>query len=75
MDVPNPNHPAERSRRARSVWVVFLLVFSTLAGLVLSWAWPHETIWQFWVMTQLLPLIYLILSIWAAWPVKTGDPP
>ena len=57
-----------RSRRLRSVWIVGVLILSTLGGLVLAWARPDDTVWQFWIVTQCLPLLYLGLSIWAAWP-------
>jgi hypothetical protein len=48
---------------------VGLLVTGTLAALVLAWAHPDATVWHFLGVTQLLPVYYLGLSVWAAWPL------
>ena len=46
----------------------------TLAALILSFAHPEATVWHFLGVTQLLPLFYLVLSVWAAWPLDNEDP-
>ena len=48
-------------------------VLGTLLGLVLAWARPQATLWHFWGVTQLLPVFYLGLSVWAAWPLPGED--
>lgn len=58
------------SRRIRRALRVFgLLITGTVAALVLSWAHPQDTVWQFWAVTQVLPVFYLLLTVWAAWPM------
>jgi hypothetical protein len=73
IGVMDPDTPAqartERARRVRSLMVVFLLFVVTTLALVLSWAHPLATSWHFWGVTQFLPLFYLALSVWAAWPL------
>ena len=64
-----------RARRVRAVWVVLLLVGGTTLALVLAWAHPLSTQWHFWGVTQFLPLFYLALSVWAAWPLPGEDEP
>ena len=59
----------ERARRTRSIWIVCLLILSTSLGLVLAWAQPQGTLGHFWGVTQFLPVFYLGLSVWAAWPL------
>ena len=74
MDDASPGRSrTERSRRSRSVWILTLLVSGTLLGLGLSWAQPQATLWHFWGVTQLLPVFYLALSVWAAWPLPGED--
>ncbi len=68
-----PRDPKERARRSRSVWVVLSLTLGTTLALVLAWASPQETVWHFWGVTQFLPLFYLALSVWAAWPLPGED--
>jgi hypothetical protein len=67
--------PARRLRRTRSVWIVGLLTLSTTLGLLLAWAEPKATLWQFWAITQCLPVFYLLLSVWAAWPLTPQTEP
>ncbi len=62
-----------RQRRRRSVAVALLLVLSTLMGLVWAWSEPTDTVGHFWWVTQCLPLVYLGLAVWAAWPLP-GEP-
>jgi hypothetical protein len=62
--------PIERSSRARSVWIVGLLILSTSISLVWAWSQPQATLWHFWVVTQCVPIFYLVLSVWAAWPLS-----
>ena len=61
-------------RIKRAYWIVGLLVAGTLAALILSFAHPEATVWHFLGVTQLLPLFYLVLSVWAAWPLDNEDP-
>ena len=49
------------------------MVSGTLLGLGLAWAQPQATLWHFWGVTQLLPVFYLALSVWAAWPLPGED--
>jgi hypothetical protein len=65
--------PAERARRRRTASVLGLLVAGTTLALVLAWAHPKATVWHFWGVTQLLPLFYLVLSVWSAWPLPGED--
>ena len=67
---PDPSH-LESRRLWRAVWIVGLLISGTLAALVLAWAYPEATVWHFLGVTQLVPVFYLCLSVWAAWPL--GD--
>jgi len=74
MDDSSPDSlRIERARYRRAVWIVTLLMLSTLLGLVLAWARPQATLWHFWGVTQLLPVFYLGLSVWAAWPLPGED--
>ncbi len=72
-----PSAPAPvllvRTRRRRSVAVAVLLVLSTLIGLGWAWSEPADTVGHFWWVTQCLPLVYLGLAVWAAWPLP-GEP-
>jgi len=65
---PDTTHTESR-RLWRALWIVGLLVTGTLAALVLAWAHPDATVWHFLGVTQLLPVYYLGLSVWAAWPL------
>lgn len=70
MDDSSPDSfQTERLRRRRAIWIVTLLTAGTLIGLVWAWAQPEATLWHFWGVTQFLPLFYLVLSVWAAWPL------
>ena len=71
-DTPQAHHTA-RARRARTVWVVLCLTLGTTLALLLAWAHPTSTVWHFWGVTQFLPLFYLALSVWAAWPLPGED--
>jgi hypothetical protein len=74
MDLDAPPHAhTERARRRRAVWVVLSLTLGTTLALVLAWASPASTVWHFWGVTQLLPVFYLALSVWAAWPLPGED--
>ncbi len=68
-----PNPGTARARRRRALWVVGCLTLGTTLALVWAWAHPAATVWHFWGVTQLLPLFYLALSIWAAWPLPGED--
>jgi hypothetical protein len=63
--------PLNRARRVRAIWIVNLLIWVTTGSLLLAWAHPQATLWQFWAITQCLPVFYLGLSVWAAWPLPT----
>ncbi len=74
MDPKTPAREArQRARRMRSIWIVALLTVGTTLALVLAWGSPRDTVWHFWGVTQLLPLFYLALSVWAAWPLPGED--
>jgi hypothetical protein len=76
MDEIRPDRTRfERSRRARSIWIVSLLILSTTLSLVLAWAKPQATLWQYWAVTQCLPVFYLVLTVWAAWPLPAEAEP
>jgi hypothetical protein len=74
-DIRPVRSPLERSRRLRAVWVVNLLIWVTTGSLLWAWAQPQATLWQFWGITQCLPVFYLGLSVWAAWPLSTESDP
>jgi preprotein translocase subunit SecG len=65
---PDSAHTDPRRLR-RAFWIVGLLFSVTTLALLLAWSHPQSTIWHFLGVTQLLPLFYLALSVWAAWPV------
>lgn len=43
-----------------------LLAVVTVAGLCFAWWYPEDTLWHFFIVTQLVPLFYLGLSWWIA---------
>lgn len=70
---PESAHTDPRRLR-RALWIVGLLFSVTTLALLLAWSYPQSTLWHFLGVTQLLPLFYLVLSVWAAWPVAGKDP-
>ena len=48
------------------------LITVTLGGLFFAWWHPQDTLWHFFVVTQLIPLFYLGLAWWTA-ADKPGD--
>lgn len=47
------------------------LVAVTIAALWVAWRWPEKTSLHFWLVTQLVPLVYLCLAWWG---VDTSSP-
>ena len=46
------------------MWGLIGVVVVTVASLWVAWRWPDHTSWHFWLVTQLVPLIYLLLAWW-----------
>ena len=46
--------------------IMALFISATVLGLVTSWAHPDQSLWLFWLMTQVLPIFYLVLSVLTA---------
>lgn len=59
-DVPNAR------QRLRARIGVLLLALITLAGLCMAWWWPERTEWHYLIVTQLVPLCYVLLAWWFA---------
>ncbi len=60
---PAPDVPTAR-QRARARIGVLLLALITLGGLCMAWWWPERTEWHYLIVTQLVPLCYVILAWW-----------
>ena len=72
------NHSGQALVTIRRGWLRFaimaLLICATLLGLAVSWAQPDQSLWIFWLMTQVLPVFYLILSVLTAVLTPAQDP-
>ena len=51
-------------QRARARIGVLLLALITLMGLSMAWWWPERTEWHYLIVTQLIPLCYVLLAWW-----------
>jgi hypothetical protein len=46
------------------MWGVIGLVAVTVAALWVAWRWPDQTLMHFWLVTQVVPVVYLLLAGW-----------
>jgi hypothetical protein len=53
------------------MWGVIGLVAVTVAALWVAWRWPDQTLMHFWLVTQVVPVVYLLL---AGWGVEAPSP-
>lgn len=51
-------------QRTRARIGVLLLALITVAGLCSAWWWPERTEWHYLIVTQLVPLCYVVLAWW-----------
>jgi len=58
-----PDAPTAR-QRARARIGVLLLALITVGGLCVAWWWPERTEWHYLIVTQLVPLCYVMLAWW-----------
>jgi hypothetical protein len=49
---------------SRALWATIALVAVTIAALWVAWRWPDHTLLHFWLVTQMVPLVYLFLAWW-----------
>lgn len=48
----------------RVTWGVIGLVGVTVSALWVAWRWPDHTLLHFWLVTQAVPILYLLLAWW-----------
>ena len=71
-DVASP--PTPDVRRQRVGLGVLLLTVLTLGAMALTLFRPERTVMHFWLIAQLVPVLYWLL-LWAlvSWPARGGD--
>jgi hypothetical protein len=59
--IPHAHHLPTRGKQ-----VLWLLLCVTLVAVTLVWWFPNESLLHFWVVTQILPLLYCALTYWGS---------
>jgi len=55
------------------MWGVIGLVVVTVAALWTAWRWPDQTLMHFWLVTQVVPVVYLFLAWWGVDTASAHD--
>ena len=62
---------AHLSRRV--TWGLISLIAVTVGALWAAWRWPEQTSMHFWLVTQVVPVVYLFLAWWGV-DTSSEDP-
>ena len=65
-DTLMPATQADQRLSGRAKVLLSALALVTLVGVGMVWLFPNESVWHFVIVTQLLPLIYCVLTYWAS---------
>jgi hypothetical protein len=52
------------------IYRLMVLFGVTVLSLLLAWWWPENTALHFWLVAQLMPVIYVALLCWSVWERK-----